>query len=68
MTYHCLICDCPIHLPEHAAVHGWDLDRVRQVGFDCEGILATHEFAYPGGASLFWMAREVRPLAEEVDW
>lgn len=69
ITYHCLICDSPAILPAHAVLHGWDLDRVRQVGFewDTARLVATHEYAAPGGPSLFYMVRQAMSLEPEID-
>ena len=59
MTYHCLVCDVDVAaaaFPAHAAEHGWDMDAVRQVGYE----QGTHEFGEPCGPSLFWLIR--RPV------
>lgn len=69
--YRCLVCDveiAPDTFPAHAAMHGWDLDRIRQCGFEWREPTATHEFAEPGGPALFWLMRMTKPLEVEHDY
>lgn len=70
--YRCLVCDIPLTVgmfERHAAWHGWDLENMRQIGFEREAArLVTHEFGERGGASLFWLIRHLNPLQPEEDY